>query len=130
MLYSQLSLGPDGYLYPCSELVNDRFKICHITEQEKLKEIVHQFRAQTGFGLPIIQEICPNCPIKYLCNGGCRTVDLFSGENYFKAPANGLICNIFLLSIFNVLWKPTDYKLNTKIFNKFVLFRQNFKGGI
>ncbi|WP_353844458.1 hypothetical protein [Thermosipho sp. (in: thermotogales)] len=45
MLYNQLSLGPDGYLYPCSELIRYRFEIYHITEQEKLKEMVHQFRS-------------------------------------------------------------------------------------
>ncbi|WP_425506726.1 hypothetical protein [Thermosipho japonicus] len=32
-------------MYPCSELISYRFKICHITEQEKLKEMVHQFRS-------------------------------------------------------------------------------------
>jgi len=45
-LYNQLSLGPDGYLYPCSELINDEFKICHITELDKLKDFVHLFRTQ------------------------------------------------------------------------------------
>jgi radical SAM protein with 4Fe4S-binding SPASM domain len=114
-LYNQLSLGPDGYLYPCSELINDKFKICHITESEKLRDYIHLFRSQTGFGSPIVQKICPNCPIKYLCGGGCRAVDLLSGKNYFEAQADSLTCDIFLKSVFTILWELANYKLDPKV---------------
>ncbi|APT72892.1 hypothetical protein BG95_08550 [Thermosipho sp. 1063] len=114
-LYNQLSLGPDGYLYPCSELIDNRFKICHITELKKLKNFVQQFRIQTNIGTPIVQKICPDCPIKYLCGGGCRAVDFLSGKSYFKAKADSLTCDIFLKSAFTILWELANYELNPRI---------------
>ncbi|MDK2886533.1 MAG: hypothetical protein PWP54_1091 [Thermosipho sp. (in: thermotogales)] len=114
-LYNQLSLASDGYFYPCSELINDRFKICHISEYKNLKEIIKKFKTRTGIGTPVVEKICPECPIKLLCGGGCRAVELLSGKSFVEAKAESLVCDIFIKSVFTILWELANYELNPPV---------------
>ena len=90
VLYNQVSLVLDGYFYPCSELINERFKICRISEYKKLIEIIKKFKICTRFGTPVVEKIYPEYPVKMLCSGGYRAVELPSGKVFFRSKSRKL----------------------------------------
>ncbi len=92
--FRQVALGPDGYIYPCSELIQSNFKICELNNFDKLYEYLEDFRLKYGFGTPVVDRLCPDCHVKYLCGGGCRAVSMLKGGSYFDAMQSPVVCEI------------------------------------
>ncbi|NPV51848.1 MAG: radical SAM protein, partial [Candidatus Methanofastidiosum sp.] len=111
----QVAVGPDGYFYPCSELISDRFKICHIANYDNLRRFLRDFKTKTEMGSPVVEKICPECPVKLLCGGGCRAVELLSGKGYLEARPDPLVCDILINSVFTTLWEIVNNELNPAV---------------
>ncbi|MBU7018863.1 MAG: radical SAM protein [Theionarchaea archaeon] len=91
-----LSVGADGGVYPCAGLMYPEFLAGNVKESS-LKEIWKKS--------PVLEEIrsfsvsdipgCNNCPIRYLCGGGCR-VDMYweHGNIQGKTPRCELLHTI------------------------------------
>lgn len=113
--YTQIAIGADGNIYPCSELISDKFIIGTIDELEDVETLLTDFRKNMKIGLPIVDKICSDCPIKYLCGGGCRAVDLLLGKDYYTARQNPILCDILKKSVFTVLWELANQKLGEPV---------------
>jgi len=50
-----------------------------------------------------------------LCGGGCRAVELLSGKSFVEAKAESLVCDIFIKSVFTILWELANYELNPPV---------------
>jgi radical SAM protein with 4Fe4S-binding SPASM domain len=106
----EISIAPDGSVYPCQALHKAEFNAGNIKEQS-LQEIY--------YNSPIMQEVrnctvdnietCRDCDVKYLCGGGCRslaynlygTIDCFNAYSceYLKTLAHGILWNATCIPI-------------------------------
>ncbi|HUV36800.1 MAG TPA: radical SAM protein [Patescibacteria group bacterium] len=71
----EISLGPDGSVYPCQALHKDEFHAGTITERS-LREIYYDspvLKKLRGCTVDSL-ETCRDCDVKYLCGGGCRSL--------------------------------------------------------
>lgn len=71
----EISLGPDGSVYPCQALHKDEFHAGTIGERN-LREIYYDspvLRKLRSCSVDNI-ETCRDCDVKYLCGGGCRSL--------------------------------------------------------
>lgn len=100
----EISLGPDGSVYPCQALHKDEFFAGTVKEQS-LREIYYDspvLKKLRGCTVDAI-ETCRDCDVKHLCGGGCRSLayNLF-GEidchnsyscEYLKSLAHAMLWN-------------------------------------
>jgi len=102
---NQVALGPDGYLYPCSELISNKFRISKLEDYHKINRVLTDFRKKFHFGEKILVGPCAKCPIRNLCGGGCRAVDLMKGKDYMGARQDPTICEILTESTYLIIWE-------------------------
>lgn len=103
---SEVSVDPEGWVYPCKLLQFDRFRTNNVRERS-LREI---FRDQ-----PLLKKIrstttkdlapCNTCIIRNHCGGGCRGIHFSFTQDYIKT--HPLFC-AYLRSGFELqMWKAT-----------------------
>lgn len=73
--YKEISIDCKGYIYPCQALLNDKFKIVNIFDENwynllKESKITEEFKKRNVNNI----EGCKDCEYKYLCGGGCRAI--------------------------------------------------------
>lgn len=71
-----ISMFPDGNLYMCSNLHNDKYKIGNIFEQDSEEIFIQWKNKLEDFNLQRemiadFDEICMNCDFRYFCTGIC-----------------------------------------------------------
>lgn len=83
---SEVSVDPEGWVYPCKLLQYDRFKT-HNVRDHQLSEIFNnhpllkQLRGTTASTL----HPCKTCIIKNSCGGGCRGIHFSFTNEYIQA---------------------------------------------
>jgi len=100
----EISIGPDGSVYPCQALQKPEFNAGNI-KQKDLGEIYRNsplLRRVRSCTVDAI-ETCRDCDVKYLCGGGCRslayslygTIDCFNEYSceYLRTLAIGMLWN-------------------------------------
>jgi len=104
---SQISFGADGWIYPCSELMHDSFRIARLgCSTKELETAVINLRADQGFGSDLAETACPDCEIKYLCAGDCRAETLSSNpdKTFKNVGINEQRCKISKSMFYTTLW--------------------------
>ncbi len=80
--FSEVSVDPEGWVYPCRLLQYPEFRASNIREKP-LAEIIKTDRVIRDTACLTVHTMrpCENCIIKYHCGGGCRGVHYsFTGE--------------------------------------------------
>lgn len=100
----EISMGPDGTVYPCQALQKKEFSAGSIKDQG-LKEIYYDSPILKKFRHCTVDniEVCRDCDVKNLCGGGCRSLayNLFGKIDchnsysceYLKSLAHGMLWN-------------------------------------
>lgn len=103
-----IAIDSDGAIYPCQTLINSKYKIANIKEEnwlQKLKQstITVQFQNRTVLNI----KGCQTCNIKYLCGGGCSAIseNLFGDINVSNEILCGFQKRIAMNKLENLLEK-------------------------
>ncbi|MFO1446152.1 radical SAM protein [Bacillus sp. Bva_UNVM-123] len=103
-----IAIDSDGTIYPCQTLINSKYRIANIKEEnwlQKLKEssITSQFQRRTVLNI----KGCETCSIKYLCGGGCSAIsdNLFGDINVSNEVLCGFQKRIAMNKLENILVK-------------------------
>lgn len=69
-----ITISPEGDIYPCLNLYDDKFKISNILAENYIDEfITSQTRKRLSeSNIDNINNICSECNIRYFCGGKCR----------------------------------------------------------
>lgn len=79
---SEVSVDPEGWVYPCKLLQDDRYRAGNVRDR-RLREIFMTDPAITDFHRPFVSTLqpCITCVVKNHCGGGCRGIHAsFSGD--------------------------------------------------
>jgi radical SAM protein with 4Fe4S-binding SPASM domain len=106
----EVSVAPDGSVYPCQALQKPEFRAGNITEKS-IEEIYYTAPIMKKIRNCTVDaiETCSDCDVKYLCGGGCRslaynlygTIDCFNAYSceYLKSLAYGVLWNATCIPI-------------------------------
>lgn len=69
-----LTVAPDGNVYPCLNLYNEKFKMCNLFDKDFSQQffsskILKKFREMD---ISTLNDECAICNLKYFCGGKCR----------------------------------------------------------
>ena len=84
--HTLISIAPNGDMYPCAALTNDKYKIGNILTDDLEKvwndsEILRNLRGIKNH----VEGKCKNCPKLDVCRAGCRGIaDSLSGKQYIS----------------------------------------------
>ncbi|MEM2919081.1 MAG: radical SAM protein [Candidatus Altiarchaeota archaeon] len=81
----EISIGPEGLVYPCHTLHKPEF-VCGNIKRQDLKEILKNseiIQRLRKFNVNEI-EICKECDFKYLCGGGCLAMNYNVNKNLYS----------------------------------------------
>lgn len=95
----QLSIGPNGDIFPCSSFTRKEFKLGNIFTN-KLTEVLKKFH------IPSIEEIpfCRECDVRYWCKGSCRARTYYDKHTlYAKNPYCGLFKKLYRVQFWDIL---------------------------
>ncbi len=82
---SNLALEPDGNLYACDHLIDEKHKVGKFTTQYDLIDSVKKV-IELPFGNQKSQRPeCKSCSVRFLCHGGCPTHIDATGKNQLCA---------------------------------------------
>jgi radical SAM protein with 4Fe4S-binding SPASM domain len=102
----EVSLGPDGSVYPCQALQKDEFMAGNIKDNS-LKDIYHNSPIMKKMRSCTVEniEVCRDCDVKHLCGGGCRSLayNLFGTIDCH----NSYSCEYLRNVAYNQLWNST-----------------------
>ncbi|WP_455718089.1 radical SAM protein [Anaerosporobacter sp.] len=87
-VYSILNIMPDGNVFPCPNLIEDRWNIGNIISEDYCT-ILENAIAQNELISRHVEKVssCIDCSLKYLCGGGCMANAYFEeGSVYAKDP--------------------------------------------
>jgi radical SAM protein with 4Fe4S-binding SPASM domain len=100
----EISIGPDGSVYPCQALQKDEFKGGNV-KQMKLKDIFYTSPVLNKVRHCTVDtiETCRDCEIRYLCGGGCRALaySLYDKIDCF----NSYSCDYLKNLSYDMLWR-------------------------
>jgi radical SAM protein with 4Fe4S-binding SPASM domain len=82
-----LYVRSDGNIYPCSNVVDPKFCLGNIRQNEmwdiwQNSDILKTMRA---FSVDNLNPVCAKCAVRYFCGGGCRGETYFTTED-IKSP--------------------------------------------
>lgn len=67
-----IAIGPNGDIYPCQSLLNKKFKISNIFNEDWEHEVKNSKITDSFAKLDVDKKkICKDCSYRYLCGGGC-----------------------------------------------------------
>ncbi len=70
-----IAIDPEGYIYPCQCLIQDKFKITNILKENWKTEFMESDIRKTFVDITVDDlETCKDCEVRYLCGGGCRAL--------------------------------------------------------
>lgn len=103
---SEVSVDPEGWVYPCKILQYPQFRTGNIREH-RLIEIVsnHPTLKATRANVTDTLAPCKTCIIKNHCGGGCRGIHFSLTQDYIKA--NPLFCTSLRRSFEVQAWAST-----------------------
>lgn len=84
--HTLISIAPNGDMYPCAALTNDKYKIGNILTDDlgnvwNESEILRNLRGIKNH----VEGKCKNCPKLDICRAGCRGIsDSLSGKQYIS----------------------------------------------
>ncbi len=83
---SEVSIDPEGWVYPCRLLQYPQFRTGNIRNQ-KLADIIAEHPALRSIRATVVDTLmpCKTCIIKYQCGGGCRGIHFSFTHEYVKA---------------------------------------------
>ena len=80
--HSQFVIEADGGVYPCDFYVLDEFRCGSILESS-FEELSRSPGMEAFFKTPVpFGDLCPSCPVRRMCGGGCRRYRDF----YYSEP--------------------------------------------
>lgn len=80
---TSININFDGKIYPCSEFSCDYYDLDTSPEY-----IIAQFNILNERSSMEFMDICTDCEIKYICNGGCRVKNFLIEDSYIKPACN------------------------------------------
>lgn len=102
----EISIGPDGSVYPCQALQKTEFNAGNIKERS-LQDIYYNSPIMLEVRLCTVDRIetCRDCDVKYLCGGGCRSLayNLYGAIGCFNAYS----CEYLKTLAHGILWNAT-----------------------
>jgi radical SAM protein with 4Fe4S-binding SPASM domain len=93
----ELSVAPDGSVYPCQSLLKKELNAGNVKERN-LKEIFYDSPVMKTVRSCTVDniEICRDCDVKYLCDGGCRAL---AYNLYGKIDSHNSYCCEYLRNV-------------------------------
>lgn len=103
-----LTISPQGNIYPCLNLYNEKFKFCNILSDNFQQEFEQSDVRKTFLDLNIchMNEECKKCNMKYFCGGRCR------GETFQETgqiEESYPYCNEWKKAMEKIFWILTEY---------------------
>ncbi|HEY0554811.1 MAG TPA: radical SAM protein, partial [Thermoanaerobaculia bacterium] len=102
-----VSIDSNGDLYPCQTMHVPELR-CGNAFQTSLREVLetsgllHSLRNMT---VDLLED-CPTCPMRYVCNGGCR-MEAYTREGRLNAR-NRDLCPLFFTRALDKLWMTAN----------------------
>lgn len=107
----EVSLGPDGSVYPCQALQKDEFLAGNIKEIS-LKDIYYNSKVMKKMRQCTVEniEVCRDCDVKHLCGGGCRSLayNLFGKIDCHNSYSCEYLRNVAYNQLWNCTCVPID----------------------
>jgi radical SAM protein with 4Fe4S-binding SPASM domain len=103
---SEVSVDPEGWVYPCKLLQYDRFKT-HNVRSHQLSDIFanHPILKQARGRVASTMHPCKTCIIKNHCGGGCRGIHFSFTQEYVQAEP--MFCAYLRNSFETQAWATT-----------------------
>jgi len=102
-----VSVDSNGDLYPCQTMHTPELRCGNVFETS-LRELLetsgllHSLRNMT---VDLLED-CPTCPMRYVCNGGCR-MEAYTREGRLNAR-NRDLCPLFFTRALDKLWMTAN----------------------
>jgi radical SAM protein with 4Fe4S-binding SPASM domain len=81
---------PDGSVYPCSNLMDEAFRLGRVTPDHPLDTLLAsaEFEQRMRALRAPIHNVpgCGDCAVRYACKGGCRAMQMFAARTRPDAP--------------------------------------------
>lgn len=107
----EISLGPDGSVYPCQALHKDEFRAGNVMERDLRgiyydSPVLKKLRSCTVDNI----ETCRDCDVKHLCGGGCRSLayNLFGKIDCHNSYSCGYLRSLAHAMLWNSSCVPID----------------------
>jgi len=105
MATEELSIGPNGDLYPCHMLHYPELKVGNLSSEESIEDLYNKSKVLSDLRALTVDSIpqCRDCFVRNLCAGGCRArLDFYSdgleGNDSFCIFEKRLILDALLYS--------------------------------
>ncbi|MDR0791026.1 MAG: SPASM domain-containing protein, partial [Methanomassiliicoccaceae archaeon] len=117
-----MSVYPDGDMYPCAKGCPSRFRMCNISDIERLSDAFRSdaMREMLSASIERREKCASSCELYRYCNGGCSIDALSEGS---MTDNNGNSCKIFkkvFTHILTTIERILQERPDLSRYNKFV----------
>lgn len=103
-----LTISPDGGIYPCLNLYDEKFEMCNILDENFYEKFQNSYVRKIFQDLHIAQinKECRECNMKYFCGGRCRG-ETFQEKGDITVPYP--YCDEWKKAMEKIFWILTEY---------------------
>lgn len=107
----EISIGPDGSIYPCQALQKEEFLSGNVREQS-FEEIYYNSPVLIKLRSCHVDNIetCRDCDVRYLCGGGCRSLayNIFGEIDCYNSYSCEYLKNLAYGTLWNCSCVPAE----------------------